>query len=112
MRATTTLGNLIEQVETMSAGNFDETVSLSEIEFGSLNEMWIGGVGVERRLVRAARGGHAVRIPARGPEGPGAPAPGRRQRGVRRHRWKRKRTLATTYLPERLPSQYFRRWRA
>ena len=47
MKATTTLGNLIEQVETMSAGNFDETVSLSEIEFGSLNEMWIGGVGVD-----------------------------------------------------------------
>jgi hypothetical protein len=47
MKATTTLGNLIEQVETMSAGNFDETVSLSEIEFGSLNDMWIGGVGVE-----------------------------------------------------------------
>ena len=47
MRATTTLKNLIEQVETMSAGNFDETVSLNEIEFGSLNEMWIGGVGVE-----------------------------------------------------------------
>ena len=47
MKATTTLGNLIDQVETMSAGNFDETVSLSEIEFGSLNEMWIGGVGVE-----------------------------------------------------------------
>ena len=44
---TTTLGNLIEQVETMSAGNFDETVSLSEMEFSSLNEMWIGGVGVE-----------------------------------------------------------------
>jgi hypothetical protein len=47
MKATTTLGNLIEQVETMSAGNFDETVSLNEIEFSSLNEMWIGGVGVE-----------------------------------------------------------------
>jgi len=47
MKATTTLGNLIEQVETMSAGNFDETVSLSEVEFSSLNEMWIGGVGVE-----------------------------------------------------------------
>jgi hypothetical protein len=47
MKATTTLGNLIEQVETMSRGNFDETVSLREIEFGSLNEMWIGGVGVE-----------------------------------------------------------------
>jgi hypothetical protein len=47
MKATTTLGNLIEQVETMSAGNFDETVSLTEIEFSSLNEMWIGGVGVE-----------------------------------------------------------------
>jgi hypothetical protein len=47
MKATTTLGNLIEQVETMSAGNFDETVSLNEIEFESLNEMWIGGVGVE-----------------------------------------------------------------
>ncbi len=47
MKATTTLGNLIEQVETMSAGNFDETVSLSEMEFSSLNEMWIGGVGVE-----------------------------------------------------------------
>jgi hypothetical protein len=47
MKATTTLGNLIEQVETMSAGNFDETVSLSEIEFSSLKEMWIGGVGVE-----------------------------------------------------------------
>ena len=44
---TTTLGNLIEQVETMSTGNFDETVSLNEIEFSSLNEMWIGGVGVE-----------------------------------------------------------------
>ena len=44
---TTTLGNLIEQVETMSAGNFDETVSLNEIEFGSLNEMWVSGVGVE-----------------------------------------------------------------
>ena len=47
MRATAKLENVIEQVETMSAGNFDETVSLSEIEFGSLNEMWIGGVGVE-----------------------------------------------------------------
>ena len=47
MKATTTLGNLIDQVETMSAGNFDETVSLNEIEFSSLNEMWIGGVGVE-----------------------------------------------------------------
>jgi hypothetical protein len=47
MKATTTLGNLIEQIETMSAGNFDETVSLSKIEFGSLKEMWIGGVGVE-----------------------------------------------------------------
>jgi hypothetical protein len=44
---TTTLGNLIEQVETISTGNFDETVSLNEIEFSSLNEMWIGGVGVE-----------------------------------------------------------------
>jgi hypothetical protein len=31
----------------MSAGNFDETVSLNEIEFSSLNEMWISGVGVE-----------------------------------------------------------------
>ena len=47
MRATTTLGNLIEQVETMSAGNFDETVSLNEIEFGSLNEMWVEDVSVE-----------------------------------------------------------------
>jgi hypothetical protein len=47
MRATTTLGNLIEQVETMSAGNFDETVSLNGIEFESLNEMWVSGVGVE-----------------------------------------------------------------
>lgn len=47
MKATTTLGNLIEQVETMSAGNFDETVSLNDIEFESLNEMWVGGVGVE-----------------------------------------------------------------
>jgi hypothetical protein len=47
MKATTTLGNLIEQVHGMSVGNFDETVSLSEMEFSSLNEMWIGGVGVE-----------------------------------------------------------------
>jgi len=47
MRATTTFGNLIEHVETMSAGNFDETVSLSEIEFNSLYEMFIVGVGVE-----------------------------------------------------------------
>ena len=52
MKATTTLGNLIEQVETMSAGNLDETVSLNEIEFGSLNEMWIGGVGVRCCLKR------------------------------------------------------------
>ena len=35
MRATTTLGNMIEEVETMSVGNFDETVPLSEIEFES-----------------------------------------------------------------------------
>jgi hypothetical protein len=47
MKATTTLGNLIEQVETMSAGNFDETVSLNEIEFNSLDEMFIVGAGVE-----------------------------------------------------------------
>jgi len=47
MRATTNFGNLIEHVETMSAGNFDETVSLSEIEFNSLDEMFIVGVGVE-----------------------------------------------------------------
>ena len=47
MKATTTLGNLIEQVETMSAGNFDETVSLTEIEFESLNEMWVENVSVE-----------------------------------------------------------------
>jgi hypothetical protein len=47
MKATTTFGNLIEHVETMSAGNFDETVSLSEIEFNSLYEMFIVGVGVE-----------------------------------------------------------------
>ena len=47
MRATTTFGKMIEKVETMSAGNFDETVPLSEIEFESLNEMWIAGVGVE-----------------------------------------------------------------
>jgi hypothetical protein len=48
MRATTTtLGNLIDLVGTKSAGNFDETVSLSEMEFSSLREMWIGGVGVE-----------------------------------------------------------------
>jgi hypothetical protein len=47
MKATTTLGNLIEQVETMSAGNFDETVSLNDIEFRSLNEMWVAGIGVE-----------------------------------------------------------------
>jgi hypothetical protein len=47
MKATTNFGNLIEQVETMSADNFDETVSLSEIEFNSLDEMFIVGVGVE-----------------------------------------------------------------
>ena len=47
MRATTTLGNLIEQVETMSDGNFDETVSLSDIEFESLTEMWVKGVSIE-----------------------------------------------------------------
>jgi hypothetical protein len=47
MRATTTLGALIEQVETMSAGNFDETVSLNDIEFESLNEMWVENVSVE-----------------------------------------------------------------
>jgi hypothetical protein len=42
-----TLGNFIEQVQDHAAGNFDETVSLSEIEFASLREAWIGGVGVE-----------------------------------------------------------------
>jgi hypothetical protein len=47
MRETTTLGNLIEQVDAMSAGNFDETVPLSDIEFESLHEMFIVGVGVE-----------------------------------------------------------------
>jgi hypothetical protein len=47
MKETTTLGNLIENVETMSAGNFDETVSLNDIEFENLTEMWIAGVSVE-----------------------------------------------------------------
>jgi len=47
MRATAKLENVIEQVETMSAGNFDETVSLNEIEFESLNEMWVKNVSVE-----------------------------------------------------------------
>jgi hypothetical protein len=47
MRATAKLENVIEQVETMSAGNFDETVSLNEIEFNSLDEMFIVGVAVE-----------------------------------------------------------------
>jgi hypothetical protein len=47
MRATAKLENVIEQVETMSAGNFDETVSLNEIEFESLNEMWVENVSVE-----------------------------------------------------------------
>ena len=47
MKVTTTLGNMIEEVEAMSAGNFDETVPLSEIEFESLNEMCIAGVGME-----------------------------------------------------------------
>jgi hypothetical protein len=47
MKATTTLGNLIENVETMSTGNFDETVSLNDIEFENLTEMWIAGVSVE-----------------------------------------------------------------
>ena len=47
MRATTTLGNLIEHVETLSAGNFDETVSLTDIEFENLRELWVDGVCVE-----------------------------------------------------------------
>jgi len=47
MRATAKLENVIEQVETMSAGNFDETASLTEIEFESLNEMWVENVSVE-----------------------------------------------------------------
>jgi hypothetical protein len=47
MKATSTLGNLIEQVKTMSDGNFDETVSLSDIEFESLTEMWVKGVSIE-----------------------------------------------------------------
>ena len=47
MRASTTLENLIDKVETQSCGNFDETISLDKMEFASLNQMWIENVGVE-----------------------------------------------------------------
>jgi hypothetical protein len=47
MRATTTLENLIDQVESESRGNFDKSISLDEMEFASLEEMWIENVGVE-----------------------------------------------------------------
>jgi len=47
MRATTTLGNLIDQVETISCGNFDENISLDKMEFASLNEVWIENVSVD-----------------------------------------------------------------
>jgi hypothetical protein len=47
MKATTTLGNLIEQVEIMSKGNFDESVPLSDLAFENLSSMWVSGVQVE-----------------------------------------------------------------
>jgi hypothetical protein len=48
MRATTTtLGQLVEHVENVSRGNFDETIPLSDMEFANLKEMYIGNVGVE-----------------------------------------------------------------
>ena len=47
MRATTTLENLIDQVENMSRGNFDETIYLKKMEFASLDEMWIENVSVD-----------------------------------------------------------------
>ena len=48
MRAnTTTLGQLVEHVENVSRGNYDETIPLSDMEFANLKEMYIGNVGVE-----------------------------------------------------------------
>ena len=35
MRATTTLENLIDQVESKSRGNFDKTISLDKMEFAT-----------------------------------------------------------------------------
>jgi hypothetical protein len=41
------LGQLVEHVENVSRGNFDETIPLSDMEFANLKEMYIGNVGVE-----------------------------------------------------------------
>ncbi len=47
MNKTATLGNVIDKVHQMSADYFDQTVSVHEMEFDSLNQMWISGRKVE-----------------------------------------------------------------
>jgi hypothetical protein len=47
MKGTATLGAVIEMVRGQSANHFDEVVRISEMEFVSLDEMWVSGVSVK-----------------------------------------------------------------
>ncbi|MCB2168154.1 MAG: DUF945 domain-containing protein [Deltaproteobacteria bacterium] len=47
MIQTATLENVIDQVHQISANHYDETIPLQEMEFDSLNQMWVAGKQVE-----------------------------------------------------------------
>ena len=47
MKGTSTLENVIEMVHEMSADHHDETIPVTEMEFDSINRMWVSGKPVE-----------------------------------------------------------------
>jgi hypothetical protein len=47
MRTTTTLENVINLVHDASAHHYDETIPVRDMEFDSLNKMWVAGKSVE-----------------------------------------------------------------
>ena len=47
MKATATLETVIDKVHQMSANHYDEIVPVQDMEFDSLNQMWISGQRVE-----------------------------------------------------------------
>ena len=47
MKGTATLENVIELVNDLSAGHYDETIPVTEMAFDNLNRMWVAGKSVE-----------------------------------------------------------------
>ena len=47
MKATATLETVIDRVHQMSVNQYDEIVPVQDMEFDSLNQMWISGRRVE-----------------------------------------------------------------